>query len=196
MSIKLCTAEYMISDTVGLGMSRSFFPRIVSERFVASTKDGAIERSPDPVTMIDTDLTWYNASGDAQVIDVHVHRAPRSVTASNPNSVTIEDAWTYAVGLSPSASKPTVTQNGMGVRLRLDRSTAGKLAFGRIFTDVDDWVSTVRVGVVEPGEALHFRYLAALVTPGEWRVPDDPRHEAYARWVRLTAIAHPAHDGV
>ena len=38
MSAKICTAEYMLSDTLGVGMRRSWYPRVVAERFLYKQK--------------------------------------------------------------------------------------------------------------------------------------------------------------
>ena len=93
----------MLSTVNGLGMSRNWFPRIVAEAFLESTKDGEIKRSPDPVTMIDGDVSWTNNSNAPQVAFVQVLRAPRSVVVQSPSTVVIHDAWSFAVGRSPTA---------------------------------------------------------------------------------------------
>ncbi|AWN04236.1 minor tail protein [Gordonia phage Sour] len=205
MSLKLCVSEYMLSDTNGVGMRRGWFPRIVAEAFLESTKDGEIKRAPDPVPMITGDLAWFNNSPDPQVVAVQVHRAPRSVTTTNPNTVLIQDAWTFDIGISPSADTPTVMQDSTGGRLQLDRAyTAGAdLKFGRVFLDTDDAATLVPVGIVPSMQSLHFRYLASVQTPGTWTTQGDGgaagaasggsagRHEAQARWTRLTALAAP-----
>lgn len=195
MSLKICTAEYMISDTNGLGVSRTWLPRIVAEQFLESTKDGEIKLSPDPVTMIDGDLTWYNNSADAQRIWVLVHRAPRSIIAQNPATVVIHDAWTHRVGKSPSADYPSVIQDTFGGRMQIDRASAAAdtLQFGRYFLDGDDSQAWVDLGVVPARQSFHFRYLAAVQTPNIWTVPSEyePRWEAYARWTRLVALGSP-----
>lgn len=205
MSLKLCVSEYMLSDTNGVGMRRGWFPRIVAEAFLESTKDGEIKRAPDPVPMITGDLAWFNNSPDPQVVAVQVHRAPRSITTTNPNTVLIQDAWTFDIGVSPSADVPTVMQDSTGGRLQLDRAyTAGAdLKFGRVFLDTDDSQTLVPIGVVPSMQSLHFRYLASVQTPGTWTTQGDSgsagaasggsagRHEAQARWTRLLAIASP-----
>ncbi|WAB09208.1 hypothetical protein SEA_LITTLEMUNCHKIN_32 [Gordonia phage LittleMunchkin] len=205
MSLKICTAEYMLSDTNGVGMRRGWFPRIVAEAFLGSTKDGEIKRAPDPVPMIEGDLTWFNNSPDPQVVAVQVHRAPRSITTTSPNTVILQDAWTYAVGVSPVADPPTVMQDSTGGRLQLDRAyvAGADLSFGRVFLDTDDSQTLVPVGVVPSMQSLHFRYLCSVQTPGTWTTQGDSdtagaatgggagRHEAQARWTRLIAVASP-----
>ena len=205
MSLKLCVSEYMISDTNGLGLRRGWFPRVVAEAFLESTKDGEIKRAPDPVTMISGDLSWFNNSPDPQVLAVQVHRAPRSITTTNPNTVILQDAWTYAVGVSPVADPPTVMQDSTGGRLQLDRAyTAGDdLKYGRLFLDTDDSQTLVPVGVVPSMQSMHFRYVCAVQTPGTWTTQGGDtaagaatgsgagRHEAQARWTRLLALASP-----
>jgi hypothetical protein len=198
-SLKLCTAEYMISDTNGLGVRRTWLPRPIAEQFLESTKDGEIKLSPDPVTMIDGDLTWFNNSPDPQHVWVSVHTAPRTIIAQNPATVVIHDAWTHQIGKSPSADFPTVVSNTFGGRLQIDRASVAsdKVQFGRYFLDGDDSVSYVDLGVVPPQQSFHFRYLAAVQTPNVWIIPtgddtDSPRWEAYARWTRLVALGAPA----
>ncbi|QPX62150.1 hypothetical protein PBI_INDLOVU_35 [Mycobacterium phage Indlovu] len=198
MSLKLCTAEYMISDTNGLGPRRTWLPRVIAEQFLESSKDGEIKLSPDPVTMIDGDLTWFNNSPDPQRVWVLVHTAPRSIIAQNPATVVIHDAWTHRVGRDPMADFPSVAQNTFGGRLQIDRASvaADDILFGRFFFDGDDSQTWVDLGVVPPRQSFHFRYLAAVQTPNTWIVPGPnsdvtPRWEAYARWTRLTAWGSP-----
>lgn len=195
MTEKICTSEYMLGTIDGLGLARTWFPRIVAEAFLESTKDGEIERAPDPVTMIDGDLSWYNNSTDPQVLIVQVMRAPRSVVAQSPGTVVIHDAWSWAVGQSPSADFPSVIQDTFGGKLQLDRSSvaAEDLHYSRAYYDSDATQAFVNVGQVDPGESLHFRYLAAVQTPGVWTTPSefDYRWEAHARWARILAFATP-----
>lgn len=185
----------MLGNVNGLGMARSWYPSIVAEAFLESVKDGKIERSPDPVTMIDGDLTWLNNSRSQQNITVQVLRAPRSVVAQSPNTVVIHDAWAFAKGKSPSADYPSVIQNTMGGRMQVDRpsATAADLLYARLFFDTDSAQSWVDLGRVDPGESFHFRYLAAVQTPGVWTTASEfePRWEAQARWTRLLAFATP-----
>lgn len=195
MSLKICSFENMISDAGGTDLARAWFPRIVAESFLGSTKDGSIKRSPDPVTMIDGDLTWFNSSDAAQHITVQVIRAPRSVVVQNPSTVLIHDAWSFQVGRSPAADFPSVIQDTFGGRMQIDRPevTADTILYGRVFYDADATQTFVDVGEVQPKDSLHFRYLAAVQTPGVWTTPTefDPRWEASARWARLLAFATP-----
>lgn len=195
MSIKPCTLDFMLATVDGIGLTRNWFPRIVAESFLESTKDGEIERSPDPVTMIDGDLNWLNNSQDHQNVFVHVLRAPRSVVAQSPSTVVIHDAWSWAVGSSPTADYPSVIQDSFGGKLQYDRPSAAAedLLYCRQFYDGDSSQAVVNVGQVDPMESLHFRYLAAVQTPGVWTTPTefDPRWEAHARWARLIAFAVP-----
>ncbi|MCV7424330.1 hypothetical protein H7K45_27665 [Mycobacterium yunnanensis] len=196
MTVKICTSENMLATVNGLGMARHWYPRIVAEAFLESTKDGEIQRAPDPVTMIDGDLTWFNNTRDPQAIIVQVLRAPRSVVVQSPNTVVIHDAWSFAKGTSPQADFPSVIQNTMGGRMQVDRpsAAAADLQYARLFFDTDSAQSWVDVGVIDPGDSLHFRYLAAVQTPGVWTTASEfePRWEAQARWTRLLAFATPA----
>lgn len=185
----------MLGTVDGLGMSRQWYPNIVAQAFLESTKDGKIDRAPDPVTMIEGDLTYFNNGRAAQNITVQVLRAPRSVVVQSPNTVVIHDAVSFAKGKSPSADFPSVIQNTMGGRMQVDRpaTTAADLQYARLFFDTDSCQSWVNVGQIDPGKSLHFRYLAAVQTPGVWTTASEfePRWEAQARWTRLLAFAVP-----
>lgn len=195
MSVRICTHEYMLSTVEGVDMARHWFPRIVAEAFLESTKDGEIKLSPDPVTMIDGDLTWFNNTDDPQWITVQVQRAPRSIVAQSPATVVIHDAWTHAVGVSPQADFPSVEQNTFGGRGQVDRpeTTAEELLYGRLFIDNDASQAWHTIGIVPAQRSFHFRYLAAVQTPGTWTTPTEfePMWEAHARWARLLAYATP-----
>lgn len=195
MSIKVCTSEYMLSTVAGLDMSRSWFPRVVAEAFLESTKDGTISRAPDPVTMIDGDVTWFNNSPDPQIVALQVTRAPRTIVAQNPGTVVIHDAWSAAKGVSPVADYPSVTQDAFGGRAQIDRpeAAAENLLFGRLFLDGDGTQAMVPVGVLPPKHSMHFRYVCSVQTPGTWTSPSEfeSRIEAHARWTRLVVLASP-----
>lgn len=195
MSVKICTSEYMLGTVKGLGMARSWFPRIVAEAFLESTKDGEIGRAPDPVTMIDGDLSWFNNNKGDQQVFVQVIRAPRSVVVQSPGTVVIHDAWSWAVGESPTADYPSVIQDTFGGKTQYDRPSvvAADIKYCRQFYDADSSAAWVNIGIVKSMESLHFRYLAAVQTPGIWTTPSefDPRWEAQARWARILAFATP-----
>lgn len=193
--IKPCTAEYMIADTRGLRMRKSWYPRVVAEAFLGSTKDGEIQRAPDPVTMIDGDLPWFNNTGDDQMVFVQVIRSSRTIITTDPCTVVIHEGTSWQVGKRPSAPRPTVTQDSFGGRLQLNKAQTApdQLAYGRLFLTVDASQTWVPIGLVPNGQALHFRYRAAVQTPGLWISPteESPRYEAHARWGRLLAFAAP-----
>lgn len=195
MSIKVCVAPNLISTVNGIGLARTWFPRIVKEAFLESTKDGEIERSPDPVTMIEGDLTFFNNSDADLQMWVHVLRAPRSIVTTNPVTVVIHDSWSWAVGVNPQADYPSVNQDSFGGKLQIDKaSTSGEdLKFGRYFLDGDDCETSVDIGLVPAMESLHFRYRAAVQTPGVWTTPTEttPMYEAKAFWTRLQAFTIP-----
>jgi hypothetical protein len=185
----------MLATPGAVGMRRNWFPRIVAERFLASSRDGEMKRSPDPVTAIIGDLTWFNNSPDDQDVSIQVLRAPRSIIAQNPSTVVIHDAWSWAVGEDPTADYPSVMQDTTGGRMQLDRASvaAADVKFGRFFYDFDTSQAWVPVGIVPSMQLLHFRYLCAFQTPGVWTAPSEftPRWEASARWTRLLAFATP-----
>lgn len=195
MSIKVCTSEYMLSTVAGIDMRRSWFPRVVTEAFLESTKDGKIERSPDPVTMIDGDLSWFNNSRDPQIVAVQVNRAPRTIVSQNPGTVVIHDAWSVAKGVSPVADYPSVTQDSFGGRAQIDRpeAAAENLLFGRLYIDGDSTQAMVAIGELPPKHSVHFRYVCSVQTPGTWTQPSEfeSRMEAHARWTRLVMLASP-----
>ena len=195
MTLKPCTSDYMIATVRGLGLRRNWFPSIVAEQFLESTKDGEISRAPDPVTMIDGDLTFLNNSPDPVSCIVQIIRAPRSVVAQSPNTVIINDSWSFAVGSNPTAEFPTVVQDTMGGKMQLDRpsAAAADLQYGRFFFDTDRSQAWEHIGVLDPQEQLHFRYVASVQTPGIWTAATEfePRWEAHARWARLLCFATP-----
>lgn len=185
----------MLSTVDGLDFARHWFPRIVAEAFLESTKDGEIKLSPDPVTMIDGDMTWFNNTDDPQWVMVQVERAPRSIVTQSPTTLVIHDAWSHDAGVSPLADYPSVVQDTFGGRAQIDRSvaTADALLYGRLFYDGDSTQAWETVGIVPPQQSMHFRYIAAVQTPGLWITPTEfePRWEAQARWTRLLAFATP-----
>lgn len=199
MSFKVSVGDFMVSDVNGTGPGRTWFPRVVDQVFLGSTKDGPIKLSPDPVTMIEGDLTWVNDAAYAQHILMLVHRAPRDIVAQNPATVIIHDAWSWQIAESPSADYPTVTQDTFGGKMQIDRSSVAddKLKYGRYFLQGDDTQTYVDVGEVPSRQAVHFRYVASCQTPGTWTVPKDEgwqRWEAHARWTRLVALGSPVRD--
>lgn len=197
MSLKVCTGPHLISTVDGTGLAKSWFPGVVDEVFLESTKDGEIQRAPDPVTMIDGDLYWTNGGTEALTGTVIVKRAPRTILTTDPCTVLIQDAWSWVINASPQADSPSVTADSAGGKMQTNKaSTASKdLAYGRFTLEIDESEVTVPVGVIPPGEALHFRYLAAAHTPGLWissdDPDDDPRYEAHAYWTRLLLFVTP-----
>ncbi len=194
-NLKVCTAEYMISDANGLGVARTWLPNIVAEQRLESTKDGKITIAPDPVPMIDGDLSWFNNSDDRQRVVVLVHRAPRVIIAQSPSTVVIHDAWAHQVGPNPTAGYPSVRADTFGGKLQIDRQSVARdaLQFARWYLEGDDSQTYVDLGIVPPYQSFHFRYIASLQTPGTWTVPSEfePRWEAFAYWANLLAIASP-----
>ena len=197
MSLKVCTGAHMISTSQGTGLAKSWFPGVVDEVFLESSKDGPIERAPDPVTMIDGDLYWTNGGDQDLVGSVFVSRAARTVMSTDPCTVLIQDAWAWVVSPSPQADPPSVTADSAGGKMQTNRSSVAPkdLAYGRLTLEIDASEAVVPIGVIPAGEALHFRYLAAAHTPGLWISSDEPdadnRYEAWAYWTRLTLFATP-----
>ena len=195
MTVRLCTFEHLLSTADGLGVARTWFPRVAAERFLTATKDGEIKRSPDPVPTIVGDLGWHNRD-DADVDAwLQIVRGPRSIVTQNPSTVLIHDAWSWAVSDDPTADYPSVSQETTGGRMQVDRpQTAAKdLKRGRLFLDFDSSQVWVPLGVVPAGESVHVRYVASVQTPGVWTIPSEfePRWEAHARWARLLLLVNP-----
>lgn len=196
MSIKPCVSGYMVSTVQGIDMARHWFPRKVREAFLESVKDGTIQRAPDPVTMIEGDISWYNSTGETQRLSVNLVRGPRTVIVQNPNTVLIHDAVSWATGKYAVADYPSVMQDAFGGRAQVDRQevAADKLQFCRLFMDADSTQRTFQLGLLKPRESMHFRYVCSVQTPGTWTTASEfePRNEAFARWARLVAYAEPA----
>lgn len=186
----------MISTSDGTGVAQTWLPRKVAEQFLESAKDGPIKLSPDPVTMISGDLSWYNHDSDRQNIVVTLHRSARTIVAQSPATVIITDATSSRIGVDPQADFPSVIADTFGGRLQIDRASAAAadLQYARYILEGDDSTLYVPVGIVPPGQAFHFRYLAAVQTPNVWTEPTEftPKWEANARWTRLVALASPA----
>lgn len=195
MTVKICTAEWMVSDTGRLGLAPGWFPRLVAERMATSGRDGVVDRAPDPIPFIDAEMTWQNTSGSPQHLYVSVHTASRSLITSNPNTLALDDAVSFDVGVNPRATVPVGVASGVGGRLKTTRGNAA-LQYGRYMTDYEDSVMYVHVGEVPDGQAAQFRYRCLFSTPGEWRAAVNPRYEAYARWARLRMFASPMISGV
>lgn len=195
MSLKLCTFEHLLSDSNGMGFTRSWLPTLVAERMAVSGRDGQVDRSPDQIPFIDTEILWTNTTDEPVHATVAVHRASRFLLSSSPNTLVLDDVWSFEIGESPSAPAPGGTSNGIGTRIKTRRSYQS-LIFSRIFRDYPDWVSYVEVGAIDPGDSVHFRYRCMFSTPGEWRTAIQPRYEANARWTRLRMFTTPWVNGV
>lgn len=195
-NLKICSFEYLLSTVDGLGVATDWLPRVVKQAFLQSTKDGDVSISPDPVTMISGDLSWYNNTDDSQYICVIIHRAPRSITAQSPTTVIIQDAWTTLISpVGTAADYPSVDADNMGGRLQIDRPAANPddLLYGRYFLNMDDSQVYVPVGIVPPTWTFNIQYLTAIQTPGTWIEPTQFNGEwsATANWARLIALASP-----
>lgn len=197
MSLRVCTAEgWMLSNEYGLEFADAWFPRLIAEQFSASAEDGDVDRAPDQLPFIDAEFLWTNTTDTVQHVAVAVHRGPRSFVTTNPNTIAFDDATSWDVADSPSAPRPSMTNNGVGGRVQVTRPSNQTMQFGYLLADRDDGVFYDEIGFVEPEQTLHYRYMGLFSTPGTWRVPENPRYEMYARWVRLRAWASPAVDGV
>jgi hypothetical protein len=196
MSLKLCTSEFLISDAKGFGFSRSWLPSMVAERFATSSRDGVVDRAPDQLAFIDTELVWTNPFADPVHLTVSLQRASRSFIASNPNTLVFDDAISWDIGASPSAPLPAVVRSGVGTRIKLQPFYFSTIYYGRIFSDYDDSTAYTELGRLEPTESVAVRYRCLFSTPGEWRLPVQPRHEAFARYARLRLWTTPYTDGV
>lgn len=195
MSLRICTAEFIVSDSTGTGFSQAWLPFLAADRMATSGKDGNVDRAPDQVPFIDSEILWTNTYADPVHPMVSIHRAPRSLVTSSPNTLVLDDAWTWDIGLSPAAPTPLGTNSGVGVRFQT-RQSAYSLVYTRFFRDFPDSVSYVEMDAVDPGQTLHFRYRCLYSTPGGWRTPVQPLHIAQARWARLRLWIAPWTTGV
>lgn len=195
MSQRLCVAEWMVSDSTGTAFSQAWLPTVVAERMATSGKDGNVDRSPDQVPFIDTEILWTNTDADPVHAMVSIHRAPRSLVTSTPNTLVLDDAWTWDIGDSPAAPTPYGTNSGVGLQVQIRKSFETQ-QYTRIFRDFPDSVSYQDLGAVDPGETVHFRYRCLFSTPGTWRAPVQPLHLAQARWARIRLWSSPWVAGV
>lgn len=191
MSLRICTSEHMISTATGTGLSLAWLPHVAAERVAQSARDGAVSHAPDPVPLIDTDLTWTNNTGGLVNLHLQLRRASRTIITSNPNTVVLDDALSWDIGTNPNAPLPSVTANGIGSRLKKSPKAFGSTVYARVFADFDDWTTFEHLGAAGPDETVHIRYQCVLTTPGEWRLGDRPLHEAHARWARLSLFVAP-----
>lgn len=184
MSLRICTAEFMISDSVGTGFSAAWLPTMVAERLATSGKDGDVTQAPDQVEFISSEILWTNATDDPVHAMVSIGRASRSLVTSSPNTLVLDDAWTWDVGLSPTAPTPYGTNSGVGIRWQ-SKQAFDSLIYTRFFRDFPDSTSYQDIGAIDPGDSVHFRYRCLFSTPGGWRTPVQPLMTAAARYARL-----------
>lgn len=166
-------------------------PRIVMERFAVSTKDGAVDRAPDPVPFIDTEMSWTNDTGAQQKLFLGMHRAPRTIISANPNTYVLDDALSFDIGFSPNAPQPYATKNGIGSQGKSTPFALNTVYYGRLFRGWDDSVHFDNVGTIQAGDTVHVRYSALFSTPGTWRAPAQALQVVRAYWVRLQLWAAP-----
>jgi hypothetical protein len=191
MSIAICSSEMMISGPRGTGFAEAWMPRIVAERFTTSTKDGNVQRAPDPVIFIDAEMSWTNATGSDQQCWLSTHRAPRTIVATNPNTYALDDAVSFDIAVSPNAPDPYATEDGIGCRASITPFALNQINYGRFFRGWDDNVRFQSLGVVPAGQTAHIRYRALYTTPGQWRDPNQAFQVVRAYWVRLLLWAAP-----
>jgi hypothetical protein len=157
---------------------------MAAERLATSGKDGNVDRAPDQVPFIESEILWTNATDDPMHAMVSILKGPRSIVTSSPNTLVLDDAWTWDIGSSPSAPAPYGTNNGVGARFST-RQSFNPLLYTRFFRDFPDSTSYQDLGAVDPGDTLHFRYRCLFSTPGGWRTPVQPLMIAQARFTRL-----------
>jgi len=191
MSVALCSSEWMISTPTGTDLAEGFLPRIAMERFAASTKDGSVDRAPDPVAFIDTEMSWTNDTGVQQKLMIGTHCAPRTIVAANPNLYVLDNALSYDIGLSPNAPQPYATKNGIGAQGKSTPFALNQVYYGRLFRGWDDLVRFDNIGTIAAGDTVHVRYSALYSNPGQWRAPSQVLQVVRAYWVRLQLWAWP-----
>jgi hypothetical protein len=191
MSLSICSSEWMFSSPRGTGLDASWFPRPVAERFTTSTRDGAVERSPDPVPFIESEISWTNSTDAQQRVWVEIHRAPRVIIASNPNTYVLDDALSWDTGTAPNAPTPYASDDGIGARVSLTPFNLNQIVYGRLFRGWDDSVRYEPIGTLTPGQTVHARYAALYTSPGQWRTPNTALQVVRAYWVRMRLWAAP-----
>lgn len=190
MSLRICSAEFMISESSGTGFSGAWLPTIAAESFVTSGKDGAVDRSPDQVPFIDAEMLWTNSYDDPVYAMASVGRAPRSIVTSTPNTLVLDDAYSWDIAVSPAAPTPFGANNGSGERVQ-NQPTTLAVGYLRYFRDFPDSTTYMSLGTVDPGESVHFRYRCLFSTPGNWRAAVQPLFLANARFARLRLWVSP-----
>ncbi|AXK88814.1 hypothetical protein SAMN05421776_108205 [Nocardia farcinica] len=191
MTLAICSSEWMFSSPRGTGLGDGWLPRIAAERFVASTRDGEVQRASDPVPFIQAELSWTNTTGVDQECWLGTHRAPRTIVAANPNTYVLDDAITWDVGLSPNAPEPYLTEDGIGAKGQGTPWSYNQVHYARMFRGWDDSVRFDGIGTVPAGDTVHIRYAALYTTPGQWRAPSNALQVVRAFWVRLRLWAIP-----
>lgn len=192
MSLVICTSsEWMVSGVNGTDFGDGWMPRIVMERFAASTKDGQVDRAPDPVPFIDTEMSWTNDTGVKQKLFLGTHRAPRTIVAANPNMYVLDDAISWDIAVSPNAPQPYATKNGIGAMGQNTPFALNQVYYGRLFRGWDDGVRFDNLGTITDGQTIHVRYSALFSTPGSWRAPSQALQVVRAYWARLQLWASP-----
>lgn len=191
MSIAICSSGWIRSSPAGTGFSDGWLPGAVTERFVTSTKDGDVAQAPDPVVFIDAEDLWTNTTGVDQHVRLSAQRAPRQILANNPNTYTVNDAWSFDVGLSPNAPTPYAANDGIGCRMQFTPFALNQVNYGRFYRG---WVDSMRfdeIGTVKDGESVHIRYQAQFTTPGTWRAPAQALQTVRLYWIRLRLWTYP-----
>lgn len=190
MSLPICSSEAMISGPAGTGFDGGWFPRLAAERFITSTRDGDVQRAPDPIPFIQGEITWTNTGMD-QHVWLWTHRAPRVIISTNPNMYALDDALSWDVAVSPNAPEPYASQDGVGARLQVTPPAQSQILGAKIFRAWDESMRVDDIGTVAEGETVHVRYSALFTTPGSWRVPAASGQLVRAYWVRLKLFASP-----
>lgn len=189
--IAICTSEWMFSTPRGTGLDEAWYPRIVGERFTASTRDGNVDRAPDPVPFIASEISWTNSTDAQQRVWLEIQRAPRTIVAANPNTYVLDDAWSFDIGVSPNAPDLYTTDDGIGARLLITPFSLNQVAYGRLFRSWNDGTRYEPIGTLPPEQTVHARYAALYTSPGQWRAPNTPLQVVRAYWVRLRVWAAP-----
>lgn len=191
MSITVCVGENMTSTLGHVGLAASFYRRVVAETVGTSTRDGDVQRAPDPIPMIATEVAWTNTTGTYQKVHLVARRAARSIVTSSPATVQMEDGIAYGVGLSPQVPAPSGNRGSFATRIRLAADSDRNVPFGRLYTDIPESMWFEDLGTVSPGHTVLVRYRCLLSTPGIWRDAPQPMYQAHARWIRLALLAEP-----
>lgn len=200
----VCISENLTTDDAGqLRLQPWSVPRLVADVRITSAGDGKVYPTitPPGKLLIAGQVQWRNNTPLEQQILTRVTRGPRAWITSNPNAIQIQDRWTYGVDTEPADPITTDIHNGQtGSAIDFGTNSVAEPQPGVqwMWTDIntsDEWIATL----LAPEETFAMRYACYVWTPPPWSNnanKNQPKHEAYARWARLSLMAFPQQGSV